>query len=67
MTLSLQYVLDDAESAKASMKGQSVSGAEAKKQGEVWAQVAGSKIDKTVRRPSLCLFCVAKLDLRSGQ
>ncbi|CAF9937035.1 hypothetical protein IMSHALPRED_010993 [Imshaugia aleurites] len=38
----------DAESAKASLKGQSVSSAEAKKQGEEWAQIAGSKIDRTV-------------------
>ncbi|KAF6229715.1 hypothetical protein HO173_011362 [Letharia columbiana] len=38
----------DAESAKASLKGQNISGAEAKKQGEEWAQIAGSKIDHTV-------------------
>ena len=30
------------------MKGQDISGAEAKKQGEEWAQIAGSKIDSTV-------------------
>ena len=41
-------LIDDAESAKASMRGQNISGAEAKKQGEEWAQIAGSKIDNTV-------------------
>lgn len=30
------------------MKGQRVSGQEARKQGEEWAQIAGSKIDSTV-------------------
>ena len=30
------------------MRGQNISGAEAKKQGEEWAQIAGSKIDHTV-------------------
>ena len=44
-------MIDDVESAKASMRGQNISGAEAKKQGEEWAQIAGSKIDHTV-----CLF-----------
>ena len=42
-------IKDDVESAKASMRGQNISGAEAKKQGEEWAQIAGSKIDSTVR------------------
>ena len=41
--------IDDVESAKASLRGQNISGAEAKKQGEEWAQIAGSKIDHTVR------------------
>ena len=39
---------DDAASAKASLKGEKVSGEEAKKQGEEWAKVAGSKLDNTV-------------------
>ncbi|MCJ1450774.1 hypothetical protein MMC28_001108 [Mycoblastus sanguinarius] len=38
----------DAASAKASLKGEKVSGEEAKKQGEEWAKVAGSKLDNTV-------------------
>ncbi|KAL2057773.1 hypothetical protein ABVK25_002157 [Lepraria finkii] len=38
----------DVASAKASLKGQNVSGEEAKKQGEEWAQKAGSKLDNTV-------------------
>ena len=42
-------MIDDIESAKTSMRGQNISGAEAKKQGEEWAQIAGSKIDHTVR------------------
>ena len=41
-------LIDDVESAKTSMRGQNISGAEAKKQGEEWAQIAGSKIDHTV-------------------
>lgn len=49
-------MIDDAESAKASLKGQSVSSAEAKKQGEEWAQIAGSKIDRTV-----CLLSFSSL------
>ena len=39
---------EDVASAKASLKGQKVSGEEAKKQGEEWAQKAGSKLDSTV-------------------
>ena len=45
---SLYELIDDVEKAKSSLKGQNISGAEAKKQGEEWAQIAGSKIDHTV-------------------
>ena len=38
-------------SAKASLKGERISGQEAKKAGEEWAQRAGSKIDSTVKHP----------------
>jgi hypothetical protein len=48
--------VDDVASAKASLKGQKVSGEEAKKAGEEWAQKAGSKIDSTVGYPSFITF-----------
>ena len=41
---------DDAEAAKAKLKGENFSPDAAKKQGEEWAQRAGSNIDKGVGR-----------------
>lgn len=41
--------VDDAATAEARMRGQNYSAKEARKQGEEWAQIAGSKIDHTVR------------------
>lgn len=41
------------------MKGQQVSGQEARKQGEEWAQIAGSKIDSTVN--SFLLYSLSSL------
>ena len=44
----LTGVLDDATSAANRIKGNDYSSKEAQKQGEEWAQKAGSKIDQTV-------------------
>lgn len=45
----INFPIDDAAAAAARLRGQNYSGKEAQKQGEEWAQVAGSKIDHTVR------------------
>ena len=50
-------------SAKASLKGERISGQEAKKAGEEWAQRAGSKIDSTVRHPLPFSFASLNLGL----
>ena len=47
-------------SAKASLKGERISGQEAKKAGEEWAAKAGSKIDSTVEHPLPFSFCITK-------
>ena len=54
MTIDREIRADDAASAKSSIKGERVSGDVAKKQGEEWAQIAGSKIDNTVCHPNYC-------------
>ena len=50
-------------SAKASLKGERISGQEAKKAGEEWAQRAGSKIDSTVKHPLPFPFASLNLGL----
>lgn len=51
-SLSLIRILDDATTAANRIKGNDYSSKEAQKQGEEWAQKAGSKIDQTVSRLS---------------
>lgn len=62
----LILLTDDVESAKTSLRGQNVSSAEAKKQGEEWAQIAGSKIDNTVCILDFIVPCSIWSQLKKG-
>lgn len=55
LTYNLAYLLmlDDATSASSKLKGERVSAKDAQKQGEEWAQIAGSKVDQTVNMVNL--------------